>query len=98
MPFIEQKRRDLIDIHGIAVLTDPQPGDLCYSYYKPMVDAWKKNPRWTTAHEIFRKMMLEYNTFSFDDAAAYSLAWQVFFNLHVIPYELEKRKSNGDIS
>jgi len=38
-----------------------------------------------------------YEIGNMDDYAAMWLAWQVFFQLHVIPYELEKREANGDI-
>lgn len=96
MPFVTQDKRDLIDIHGIAALTDPQPGDLCYVYYKPMVDVWKENPRWTTAHNIYKKMIIDLPLGS-DHKAANLLAWQVFFAFHVVPYEKEAEKRNGTI-
>ena len=98
MPFIKQSRRDAIDAHGLGVLYEIQPGDVCYQYYKPMVDAWKKEPRWTTAHNILREvnyaLVHEPNR---DYHTARSLAWMVFFQLYIMPYELEKRKENGDI-
>jgi hypothetical protein len=52
MPFITQDRRKAINEHGLGVLAEIQPGDICYSYYKSMVDQWKANPRWTPAHNI----------------------------------------------
>ena len=78
-----------------------QVGDRCFFYYQPMVDRWKANPCWTTAHEIYKEMMIKIssvlNFSSYDDIYAYQLAWQVFFQLYVMPYELKKREENGDI-
>jgi hypothetical protein len=81
-----------------------QPGDRCYYYYRKMVDKWKANPRWTTAHEIYKDMtqqilqermdMLHYPT---DDYIARELAWQCFFNFYVLPYEMEKMEQHGNI-
>ena len=100
-----------------------------------MMIAWKANPRWTTAHNIYKKMRQELQnanveftipldfirsqnlpgTFNekhivsawashpgyianWDDlVVAYALAWQVFFNLHVMEYERKKREENGDV-
>lgn len=96
MPFIEQKRRDIIDKQGLERLSVIEPGDRCYVYYKEMVDQWQINHRWTMAHNIFKdatsKLIVDE-----DDDIARALAWQVFFQLHVMPYELEKRRLNGDI-
>lgn len=93
MPFITQDLRDKLS--KSPWLAD-EPGELCYLHYKEMVGRWKVNPRWTTAHEIFRDM-LHNNLEKEDDFAASRLAWQVFFNLYVMPYELKKREENGDI-
>lgn len=93
MPFILPYRRDEI---ADELLDDFQPGDLCYVHYKKMVDQWKANPRWTTAHEIF-KVIITDHMLSLDDIAARDLAWQCFFYFHVLPYEEQKRKENGDI-
>jgi hypothetical protein len=103
MPLITQKRREAIK---------NQPGDLCYIYYKDMVEEWKKNPQWTTAHNIYERMIRRLAGVSWDGEnpelipkikddiyqrkAAYQLAWQVFFQFYVIPYELKKREENGD--
>lgn len=96
MPFIIGERREMIKNN---LLKDFQPGDYCYVYYKSMVEEWKANPRWTTAHNIYKKMkrypQFEYNE---DKRRAHELAWQVFFQLYVMPYEEEKREQNGDIS
>ncbi len=88
MPFIPLKNRE-----SIADGNQPETvGDQCYIVYCGLIDAWKKEPRWTTAHNLFKE------TFDVtDEQAAKTLAYLVFFNLHVIPYELEKKDQNGDI-
>jgi|WetSurMetagenome_2_1015567.scaffolds.fasta_scaffold73242_3 hypothetical protein len=85
MPFVTQDHRDNPDISI--------PGDRCYQYYKQLVDAWKKEPRWTTAHQLYR--WIRYETFA--DPAAAELAWQVFFIKYVMPYEDKKEQENGTI-
>ena len=111
MPFIEQKRRKIIEEKGLEGLYNYrenswiQSGDRCYVYYKQMVDKWRGNPKWTTAHEIYRDMIICYNDKDLfadnydknDNYAAACLAWQVFFQLYILPYELEKRKINGEV-
>lgn len=106
MPFIKEERREMINkdqYFSISTTEEGiQPGDRCYYYYKPMVDRWKANPRWTTAHEIYKdvlRVMVEqkFEEFPTDDYIAMKLAWQVFFQLYVMPYELRKREENGDI-
>jgi hypothetical protein len=75
-----------------------------------MVERWKKEPRWTTAHKIYIDVMRhaaihdcdnchdeEDECTLCDGVAAHDLAWQVFFQLYVMPYELKKREENGDI-
>lgn len=107
MPFIEQRRRAIIEkegLEGLAVFAKPgvagmtglQLGDLCYVAYKRLIDEWKKEPRWSTAHRLFKEELMA-RVETRDQTAARSLAWQVFFNLIVIPYELKKREENGDI-
>jgi hypothetical protein len=95
MPFISYERRVAIQSHGIGSLLEIQPGDRCYAEYHSMVERWKVSPRWTTVHEIYADVLM--GRASLNDTAALQLAWQVFFNLHVIPYELQKRQENGDI-
>ena len=100
MPFITPERREAIDLHGVGGLSEIQPGDRCYVFYKAMVDKWKEKPSWTTAHEIYKDVMTTaygITLHSIDNVAAKHLAWQVFFQLHVMPYELKKRDENGDI-
>ena len=94
MPFVTQERRYRIK----GSLEETQPGDRCYVFYNEMVEKWKAEPRWTTAHNIYRGVILSGTQFGVtEDALAHELAWQVFFQLHVIPYELRKREENGDI-
>lgn len=96
MPFITDLRRDAIENDYPM---DMHPGDLCYIHYKKMVDQWKDNPRWTTAHEIYYNIVvgLPPEAEGYDNVVAQLLAWQVFFQLYVMPYELKKREENGDI-
>lgn len=91
MPFVDDKdgaREKLLkkEISLRAI------GDLCFIKAKPIYDEWRKDPRWTTAHEITKK------TFDLnDEETARLLAWQVWLALEVIPYEIKKRIENGDI-
>jgi hypothetical protein len=68
-----------------------------------MIERWKVNPRWTTAHEIYKeirgksRIYWANNPEGFDSLIAEELAWLVFFQLKVMPYELEKMEQNGDI-
>ena len=102
-PFITQERRKLIDPNAtVEVLETLQPGDCCYLLYKEMVDRWKIKPGWTTAHEIYKEVstataLTQVYAKDLNDIIAYNLAWQVFFQLWVMPYELKKREENGDI-
>lgn len=94
MPFITQERRDLIAKGELAKF---KVGDLCYIRYKTMVEMWNEEPRWTTAHRIYAdRYNLAYDQYG-DENDATDLAWQVFFQLYVMPYELAKREENGDI-
>jgi hypothetical protein len=94
MPFVTQEHREKPDINV--------PGDLCYVFYKELVRRWKKEPRWTTAHNLY-KGIKAYTAGSFfygpdeDHVTAIELAWQVFFIKYVMPYEDLKEKENGTI-
>jgi len=88
MPFVNKEHRENIDF---AI-----PGDRCYFYYKQMVDAWRTEPRWTTADTIYTEMVKQRHPIERFQVAK-ELAWQVFFNLHVMPYEIQKQAENGDI-
>jgi len=88
MPFITPEDRKRTDETGAWKAV----GDLCYMKYKPMIEAWRRERRWTTAHNIFQK------TFDVnDEQAAKTLAFLVFFVKEVMPYEDAKVKENGDI-
>ena len=91
MPFVTQEHRDKPDL-SIA-------GDRCFIYYDYLVSEWNKEPRWTTADRLHKKMQFEdmARPLSQDMLTAMQLAWQVFFQLKIMPYELEKRDTNGDI-
>lgn len=93
MPFVTQDHRDSPDLDI--------PGDLCYLYYKEMVAAWKASPGWTTANSIYLLMRIETNKLPLSTdylkRTAYELAWQVFFQKYVMPYEDKKEAENGTI-
>lgn len=97
MPFITSEARRMTDQIG------PQEvGDRCFLHYREMLRAWRASPRWTTAHELYVDMRRRTHgeigsERSVDDVAAHELAWQVFFQLHVMPYELQKRTLNGEV-
>jgi len=88
MPFVPQpNRKDMANGQPPKTV-----GDQCYLAYLPMIQAWKKERRWTTAHNLFKQ------TFDVDDEqAARTLAYLVFFVKEVMPYEEEKIQENGDI-
>lgn len=96
MPFVTQEHRDNPDMSI--------PGDICYTFYREMVIKWNKQPRWTTAHNIYKEMQFiikqahpQWFLGPCDNCAAYGLAWQVFFQKYVMPYEDDKCRLNGDI-
>jgi hypothetical protein len=105
--FPTQEARARLDSGGEIV----QPGDLCYLVYKEIKKAWDENPRWTTAHNLKKNLVEMFNNrwwFDWQDKcygkldhndflAARDLAWEVFFALEVVPYELDKREENGEI-
>ena len=84
MPFVDQEHRDNPDREI--------PGDRCYVEYKKIMEAWNKSPRWRTVDKLVGE------TFGWGDTErAKFLAFMVFFNLHVMDYELKKREENGDV-
>lgn len=96
MPFVEKSHRDRPDLSV--------PGDRCYLYYKHMVETWTKSPRWTTADEIYGRLLVakqlcrnDLLSVSCEMCRAHDLAWQVFFSIYVMDYERKKRDENGDI-
>lgn len=88
MPFVPKVNRGNME----AGLPPETVGDMCYLEYKKLMEAWVKEPRWTTAHNLFKE------TFGVDDAqAAKTLSYLVFFDKVVMPYEHEKISDHGDI-
>lgn len=103
MPFTDEESRlkfpdtttqeaNLVEAHK-----NGQPGDRCFIFYRPMIRAWRASPCWTTAHELRKKKNYDYTYLGNDDRVALDLAWDVFFALHVVPYELKKREENGEV-
>lgn len=89
MPFIKAGRRKMIDKDQYFSVSKTeegiQPEDRCYFYYMQMVDKWKANPVWATAHEIYKNLGdMKRSSSSLDDKVAVSLAWQIFFQLHLM--------------
>lgn len=106
MPFIKpEERKRLLEAREQPNFkffkSKEVPGNLCFLHYYDMVKQWKERPRWTTAHQIYKKVVESQLTSTenplSDDRIALELAWKVFFQLHVIPYEREKQSENGDI-
>lgn len=96
MPFIPHNER--------VELAEGKPaetvGQRCYLHYVKMAARWNKEPRWTTAHSIYKGVLDARQAASpiiTDDLVAQDLAWQVFFQRYVWPYEQEAIKRNGDI-
>ena len=97
MPFITSEARRMTDQIG-----PKEVGDRCFLYYREMLRAWRASPQWTTAHEIYQDMRRRTHgdyvmDRPIDDVVAQELAWQVFFQLHIMPYELGKRTLNGEV-
>jgi hypothetical protein len=102
MPFITSEARHMTDTIGPR-----EVGDRCFLFYREMLRKWRASPRWTTAHEIYRDTILfppagnmavdATVDDTIDSLTAKELAWQVFFQLHVMPYEMQKRTMNGEI-
>lgn len=103
MPFITGEARRMTDTIGPTTV-----GDRCFLYYREMLRKWRSSMRWTTAHEIYRDtvmncketnplLVLGGDQVMKDKEAAINLAWQVFFNRHVLPYEALKCTENGEI-
>jgi len=101
MPFIKPERRSAIDAWtngGQKPHFALEVGDMCYTYYKATVDVWRADPCWKTAHMIYDELFNSRESYvTAEQITASNLAWQVFFHLHVMPYEMKKREDNGDI-
>jgi hypothetical protein len=109
MPFTtSQARQDTLEFPSKALLI---PGNRTWAIYREMIRLWKLERRWTTADKIYNEFVFdtELNEFLIelqnksplcgwnDVCSASHLAWQVFFQLEVMPYELEKRSENGEV-
>jgi len=88
MPFIDRESREL---SPDKLMFSPIAGDRCYAHYKEMMAIWRVAPRWTTVDAILASYIPD------QQKRAEFLAFMVFFNIHVMPYEEQKRKENGDI-
>jgi hypothetical protein len=99
VPFI--KDRDMYEgkdmMAALDIARTRKPGDRCYVFYHHLMLYWRHDPCWTTAHDLYKEMLKDKSSYDWDDYTAYQLAWQVFFQLHVMPYEFTKREENGDI-
>lgn len=84
MPFVTIDHRDKPDLSI--------PGDLCFTQYKPLVEAWKKERRWTTWHNLCKEMF----DMTDEQTAKFSAILE-FYIRHVHKYELEKSQENGEI-
>lgn len=102
MPFIHPEKRKLVDQD---VRFADEPGDLCYYFYRKMMNAWEANRRWKTVHQLYKDMVLNIqhindfeSSFTVQDRiTALHLAWQIFLVKEVMVYEEEKIEENGDI-
>jgi hypothetical protein len=83
MPFVNLEHRLKPDFE--------EPGDRCYIEYSRMMTAWRESPRWRMVDAIAAHIWPD------RWKRAMILAFLVFFALHVLPYEAEKRRLNGDI-
>jgi hypothetical protein len=87
MPFITQMARQELAEGRTAVTA----GEQCYLEYKLLMEQWKADPRWTTIDGMMFDFLPDANE------RARFLAFMVFFNLHGMSYEDQKRQENGDV-
>lgn len=57
MPFVIEEHR--VEIRRLGPVACKDVGDICFFFYDKMVEKWKQNPRWTTAHWIYRDFVLD---------------------------------------
>lgn len=89
MPFIKQNLRKPL----LTGKRKPQAvGELCFLEYSKLMEAWRKEPRWTTVHNEFKRLSQ-----GDDTSTARFLAFLEFYMSHGHPYEIEKKNENGDI-
>ncbi len=84
MPFTTKEHRFKPDLEN--------PGDRCYIEYKYLMEEWTRSPRWTTVDELATRL------FPDKHERAFFLAFLVFFDQRVMPYERKKREENGDVT
>lgn len=94
MPFIDKLSRDCIPetpyAEDLAKILET-PGEKCFVFYRRFIREWRKDPRWSTADKLLAHII------PCSEKRAEVLAYLVFFVLHVIPYELEKREEHGEV-
>lgn len=110
MPFVEAKSRDRIKTRGVEACESV--GDLCYIFYDHIMRAWRDEPRWRTAHRMFKDFseqpeVCEYFNYVYDRVmqnfeladvvCASKLAYKVFWDRYVYDYEIQMMEKNGDI-
>ncbi len=110
MPFVEPRSRDRIKLLGCEA--SENVGDLTYVFYTHMVLAWNEEPRWRTAHRLFRQFSEEPETTEYFDyvynkvmhkfeladvVCAAKLAYIEFYRNKVSKYEDQKQQENGTI-
>ena len=83
MPFVTHEHRLHPDLNI--------PGDRCYVEYQKMMDFWRLSPRWTTVDALAKQFCPD------EMERTLFLAFMVFFNRVVMPYEEQKVKEHGDI-
>jgi hypothetical protein len=89
MPAVKEERREPL-LNGS--LRPEEKGDFCFLEYQPLMDAWRKEQRWTTVHNQFKRL------FGTDDIqTAKILAFAEFYIRHVHEYENRKFAENGQI-
>lgn len=86
MPFTTQEARRMTDTVG-----PKERGDFTFLKFRPMIRAFRKNPRWTTVDQMAEGL------FPDPDKRAEFLAFLVLFIGYAWPYEQLKRLENGEV-
>jgi len=110
MPFVSPKDRDRIQVEGSK--SCETVGDICYVFYKRIMEIWREEPRWRTAHRLYKDFDYEpegngYWEFVYEQVmckfekidviCASKLAYKMFWDLHVYDYEIQQLEKNGNI-
>lgn len=97
MPFIKNDRRAPLSTGDIL---PEAPGDICYLEYVRLLEEWKENPRWTTIHNMCKRILTETDDIEDDDDkfTARFLAFMVIWQKYGWPYELDRIEEHGDIN